>query len=98
VLKRALMLVEKLRPLASDLHLSVGELAIAYACSAPGATGVMVGASTPQQVEGWLGAGSVELAPSVREQLTTLATDCGFSPQADEDYAHLLKTIGSQKD
>ena len=98
VLKRALGLVEKLRPLAADLHLSVSELAIAYACSAPGVTGVMVGASTPVQVEGWLGAGSAELAPSVREQLTALAADCGFSPQADEDYAHVLKTIGSQRD
>jgi len=97
VLPRALKLVEDLRPQAADLGLSVGELAIAYACSEPGVTGVMVGASNPGQVEGWLQAGEVELTLSQQAALTALATSAGFTPAADEAYARVLKSISSNR-
>ncbi|HEY1854982.1 MAG TPA: aldo/keto reductase [Solirubrobacterales bacterium] len=60
-LDRALRLVELLRPLAEELGASVAELAIAWAAHQEGVTGAIVGARTPAQVEGWIGAATLSL-------------------------------------
>ncbi|HWC07585.1 MAG TPA: aldo/keto reductase, partial [Solirubrobacterales bacterium] len=59
--EQALDLVECLRPIAAELGASVGELAIAWALHFEGVAGAIVGGRTPEQVDGWIGAATLEL-------------------------------------
>ena len=63
--ERALHLVERLRPLAAELGTSVAELAIAWTTHFDGVAGAIVGARTPAQVDGWIGAAQLELGSDV---------------------------------
>src|SRR4051812_34215037 len=54
-LSTALALVESIRPVAARLGISVSELVIAYVLAHPAITGAIVGASTPEQIDGWIG-------------------------------------------
>jgi aryl-alcohol dehydrogenase-like predicted oxidoreductase len=60
-LSRNLALVERLRVVAGDLDCSVAELAIAWTLAQDGVTGAIVGARRQDQVDGWLGAGNLQL-------------------------------------
>jgi aryl-alcohol dehydrogenase-like predicted oxidoreductase len=60
-LSRNLALVERLRVIAGELECSVAELAIAWTLAQDGVTGAIVGARRPDQVDGWLGAGNLQL-------------------------------------
>jgi aryl-alcohol dehydrogenase-like predicted oxidoreductase len=61
-LGKALDLVERLRPLADRHGVSVGAVAVAWVRSVPGVTAAIVGARRPEQVDGWLPAGKLELS------------------------------------
>ncbi len=74
-LERALHLVESLRPLAAELGTSVAELAIAWAVHFEGVAGAIVGARTPAQVDGWIGAAQLELGSDVLVRMATLRAD-----------------------
>jgi aryl-alcohol dehydrogenase-like predicted oxidoreductase len=63
--ERALGLVELLRPIAAELDASVAELAIAWTLQCPAVAGAIVGARSPGQVEGWIGAGHMALPDAV---------------------------------
>ena len=54
---------ERLRAIGARIGASPRELAVAWALSNAGVTGVICGARTPEQVDGWIGASDVELAP-----------------------------------
>jgi aryl-alcohol dehydrogenase-like predicted oxidoreductase len=56
-----LALVEALKGVAERVGTSPGALAIAWTLSVPGVTGAIVGARTPEQVDGWLTAQDVSL-------------------------------------
>lgn len=58
---RSLDLVERLRPIASEIGVSLVHLAIAWVLAVPGVTGAIVGARAPAQVEGWIGANEITL-------------------------------------
>lgn len=60
-LSRNLDLVERLRPVADRLGCTLAELAIAWTLACPGVTGAIVGARSPEQVDGWIGADGVRL-------------------------------------
>ncbi len=60
-LSRTLAFVDRLRPLADGLGISLATLAIAWTLVAPGVTGAMAGARTPAQVDGWLLASEIHL-------------------------------------
>jgi len=45
------------------------ELAVAWGLSNDGVTGVICGARTPKQVDGWIGASDVALSPEVVSEL-----------------------------
>jgi aryl-alcohol dehydrogenase-like predicted oxidoreductase len=60
-LVRNLSLVDALRPIAERLGSTVGAVAIAWTLAWPGVTGAIVGARRPQQIEGWIGAATLEL-------------------------------------
>jgi aryl-alcohol dehydrogenase-like predicted oxidoreductase len=71
-IERALHLVELLRPLAAELGTSVAELAIAWAVHFDGVAGAIVGARTPAQVDGWIGAAQLDLGSDVLVRMATL--------------------------
>jgi len=60
-LSRNLALRNALRPVAARHSVSVSAVAIAWALSWPGVTGAIVGARSPEQVDGWIAAGSLQL-------------------------------------
>ena len=60
-LGRNLALRDALRPVAERHEATVAELAIAWTLAWRGVTGAIVGARTPEQVDGWIDAGSIEL-------------------------------------
>jgi aryl-alcohol dehydrogenase-like predicted oxidoreductase len=68
-LSRALELVERLRPVADRLGVSVGVVAIAWVVAQPGVTGAIVGARRPAQVDGWLPAMRLELDEGTAAEL-----------------------------
>jgi aryl-alcohol dehydrogenase-like predicted oxidoreductase len=83
-LSKNLALVERLRVIAGELECSVAELAIAWTLAQDGVTGAIVGARRPDQVDGWLGAGNLQLTP---EQLRAIddaiaETGAGTAPPA----------------
>jgi aryl-alcohol dehydrogenase-like predicted oxidoreductase len=61
-LARNLALVEGLSGVAERLGAPPGSVAIAWALSVPGVTGAIVGARSPEQVDGWLSAPDVSLS------------------------------------
>lgn len=60
-LGRNIALRDALRPVARRHHTTVSAVAIAWTLAWPGVTGAIVGARTPEQVDGWLDAASLEL-------------------------------------
>lgn len=77
-LERALHLVELLRPLAAELGAGVAELAIAWAVHFEGVAGAIVGARTPAQVDGWIGAAQLELGSDVLVRMAELRADASI--------------------
>jgi len=63
LLSRNLALRDALRPIASRHGVSVSAIAIAWTLSWPGVSGAIVGARSPQQVDGWIAAGNLTLEP-----------------------------------
>ena len=68
-LQRNLALVEALRPIAERHGVSVGTIAIAWTLTVPGVTAAIVGARSPEQVDGWIGAGEVRLSDGDRAEI-----------------------------
>ncbi|HEU4629240.1 MAG TPA: aldo/keto reductase, partial [Gemmatimonadaceae bacterium] len=60
-LRRNLALADALRPVAERHDTTVAAVAVAWTLAWPGVTGAIVGARTPEQVDGWVGAASLEL-------------------------------------
>ncbi|MFF6790352.1 aldo/keto reductase [Streptomyces filamentosus] len=56
-----LRLAAALRPIAERHGVSTGAVAVAWVLAWPGVTGAIVGARTAGQVDGWIGAASLEL-------------------------------------
>lgn len=77
-LERALDLVERLRPIAADVGAAVAELAIAWAASREGVAGAIVGARTPAQVDGWIGAMALELDAESNARIAAARADAGI--------------------
>jgi aryl-alcohol dehydrogenase-like predicted oxidoreductase len=75
--ERALDLVESLRPLAAELGTSVAELAIAWTTHFEGVAGAIVGARSPDQIDGWIGAASLDLDPEALTRIAALRAAAG---------------------
>ena len=69
-LDKNLALADALRPIAERHHTSVGAIAIEWTLAWPGVTGAIVGARSPEQVDGWIAAASDSLT---REDLDEIA-------------------------
>jgi aryl-alcohol dehydrogenase-like predicted oxidoreductase len=64
-----LALRDAIRPIAARLGTSVSAVAVAWALAWPGVSGAIVGARNPEQVDGWLPAGSLHLAPADLDEI-----------------------------
>jgi aryl-alcohol dehydrogenase-like predicted oxidoreductase len=60
-LQRNLALADALRPIAARHRTTVGAIAIAWTLHAPAVSGAIVGARSPEQVDGWIDAAHIEL-------------------------------------
>ncbi len=69
-LAQNLALAEALRPIAESHDVSVGAVAIAWTLAWPGVTGAIVGARSPEQVDGWIPAANFRLT---EEELAKIA-------------------------
>jgi aryl-alcohol dehydrogenase-like predicted oxidoreductase len=74
-LQRVLALVERLRPLAGELEVSLATLAIAWTLSWPGVSGAIAGARTAPQVQEWIGAADLRLTDTQLESIAGALAD-----------------------
>lgn len=59
-----LALRDALRPIAARNGTTVPAVAVAWTLTWPGVTGAIVGARSPQQIDGWIDAATLELTPA----------------------------------
>jgi aryl-alcohol dehydrogenase-like predicted oxidoreductase len=85
-LQRNLQLRDALRPIAQRHETSVSSIAIAWTLAWPGVTGAIVGARKPEQVDGWIGAASIDLTPEDVDDIATAIerTGAGVGPTGPE--------------
>ena len=76
-LRRNLALRDALRPVAERHGTTVSAVAIAWTLAWPGVTGAIVGARTPDQVDGWIGAASLELYPGALAAIARAVAQSG---------------------
>lgn len=69
-IEKNLSLRDALRPIAEARGTTVAAVAAAWTLAWPGVTGAIVGARSPEQVDGWIAAASLELT---REELDEIA-------------------------
>ena len=81
-LDRNVALRDALRPIAARHGVTVSAIAVAWTLAWPGITGAIVGARSPEQVDGWIGAATVQLsADDLREIESALErTEAGRGP------------------
>lgn len=68
-LGRNLALRDALRPIARQHGTTVSAVAIAWTLAWPGVTGAIVGARSPEQVDGWIAAATLELTLADLDQI-----------------------------
>ena len=85
-LQRNLDLRDALRPIARRHGTSVSSVAIGWTLSWPGVSAAIVGARSPEQVDGWIGAANVELSAADLEEIAAAIerTHAGSGPSASE--------------
>jgi aryl-alcohol dehydrogenase-like predicted oxidoreductase len=76
-LDRNLALRDALRPIARRHEVSVSAVAIAWTLAWPGITGAIVGARSAAQVDGWIGAASVELTSADLDEIARALANTG---------------------
>ncbi|MCU1384718.1 MAG: putative aldo/keto reductase [Acidobacteria bacterium] len=81
-LHRNLLLRDALAPIARRHGTSVSAIAIAWTLAWPAVSGAIVGARTPGQVDGWIGAASIALTREDLDEIaaTILHTGAGVGP------------------
>lgn len=76
-LSKNLELVERLEPIAQRLGTTLPSLVVAWAIAVPGVTAAIVGARRPDQVDGWLAAGDLELGDDVVAEIERAVEETG---------------------
>jgi aryl-alcohol dehydrogenase-like predicted oxidoreductase len=81
-LSRNLALRDALRPIAQRHNTTVSAVAVAWTIAWPGVTGAIVGARSPNQVDGWIGAATLELTSDDLEEIANaiVRTGAGTGP------------------
>jgi aryl-alcohol dehydrogenase-like predicted oxidoreductase len=68
-LKRNIALRDALRPIAQRHGTSVSAVAVGWVLSWPGVSGAIVGARSPEQVDGWIGAANLDLTQADLDEI-----------------------------
>jgi aryl-alcohol dehydrogenase-like predicted oxidoreductase len=76
-LERNIALRDALKPIAERHETTVSAVAIAWVLSWPGVSGAIVGARSPEQVDGWLPAARVELSAGDLDAIASALTQTG---------------------
>ena len=76
-LSRILDLVDRMRPIASGLDTSLPLLAIAWVLAVEGVTGAIVGARSPDQVDGWIEASKLIVDSTTAAELERAVAGSG---------------------
>jgi aryl-alcohol dehydrogenase-like predicted oxidoreductase len=81
-LGRNVALRDALRPIAERYGATVSDVAIAWTLAWPGVSGAIVGARSPEQVDGWIGAAALALTSDDLSEIATAldATEAGKGP------------------
>lgn len=81
--EKNLALRDALRPIAKRRGTTVEAVATAWTLCWPGVTGAIVGARTPEQVDGWIGAASLTLSGEDRDEVAQAIgrTGAGSGPR-----------------
>jgi aryl-alcohol dehydrogenase-like predicted oxidoreductase len=81
-LRRNLAFAEALKPIAERHHVPLPAVAIAWVLAWPAVTGAIVGARSPQQVDGWIGGARLTLLPSELDEIAAAiqVTEAGQGP------------------
>ena len=80
-LSRNLALRDALRPIAARHGTTVSAVAVAWTLAWPGVSGAIVGARKPEQVDGWLPAGSLVLSGADLDEIAATAERLGVGPE-----------------
>jgi len=86
-LARNLELADALKPIAQRHGTTVAAVAVAWTLAWPGVTGAIVGARSPRQVDGWLGAATLELDVDDLSEIANAIeqTGAGAGPSMPEE-------------
>jgi aryl-alcohol dehydrogenase-like predicted oxidoreductase len=76
-LSRNLALRDALRPIGQRHGTTVSAVAVAWVTAWPGVTAAIVGARSPQQVDGWIGAATLQLTAADLEEIANAITRTG---------------------
>ena len=81
--ERNLALRDALRPIAQCHGVTVPPVAVAWTLAWPGVTGAIVGARSPEQVDGWIAAATLELADEDMDEIAQASgrTGAGSGPK-----------------
>jgi aryl-alcohol dehydrogenase-like predicted oxidoreductase len=74
---RNLALRDALWPIANRHSVTVSAVAVAWTLAVPGVTGAIVGARSPEQIDGWIAAGSLDLDKSDLTQIAEAIRQTG---------------------
>lgn len=82
--QKNLALRDALKPIARRHNANVAAVAVAWTLAWPGVTAAICGARSPEQVDGWLGAGSLELTKADLAEITKAieTTGAGTGPKS----------------
>jgi len=90
-LYRNLALRNALRPIAQRHNATVSAVAVAWTLAWPGVTGAIVGARSPEQVDGWIGAANLTLTPKDLKEIALAITQTGAGAgPAEPAFEHAL--------
>jgi aryl-alcohol dehydrogenase-like predicted oxidoreductase len=94
-LRRNMALRDALLPIAKRHGTSVSAVAIAWTLAWPGMTSAIVGARTPAQVDGWIGAASLDLTEQDLDEIASAIrrTKAGAGPARAESLELVSKRV-----
>ena len=92
-LQRNLALRDALLPIAARHDTTTGAVAVAWVLSWPGLTGAIVGARSPEQVDGWIAAARLKLKDKDLEEISDAieGTGAGSGPSHSPRYASFTR-------
>jgi aryl-alcohol dehydrogenase-like predicted oxidoreductase len=94
-LARNLALRNALRPIAERHRVTVAAVAVAWALAWPGVTGAIVGARTPEQIDGWVAGGNLALTDADLDEIADALERIGAGrgptrPPRREEASHAV--------